>query len=64
MVAQAALSGVPAPAFASSLAYYDGLRAGRSSAALIQGQRVLIGAHTFGRVVCPGTLHTLSSGGP
>ena len=35
VVAQAALAGVPTPAFASSLAYYDGLRAERSPAALI-----------------------------
>lgn len=62
VVAQAALSGVPAPAFASSLAYYDGLRAERSSAALIQGQRDLFGAHTYGRVDKPGAFHTLWSG--
>jgi 6-phosphogluconate dehydrogenase len=62
VVAQVALSGVPAPAFASSLAYYDGLRAERSSAALIQGQRDLFGAHTYGRVDRPGTFHTLWSG--
>jgi 6-phosphogluconate dehydrogenase len=62
VVAQAARSGVPAPAFASSLAYYDGLRAERSSAALIQGQRDLFGAHTYQRVDKPGTFHTLWSG--
>jgi 6-phosphogluconate dehydrogenase len=62
VVAQAASSGVPAPAFASSLAYYDGLRAERSSAALIQGQRDLFGAHTYHRVDKPGTFHTLWSG--
>ncbi len=62
VVAQAARSGVPAPAFASSLAYYDGLRAERSSAALIQGQRDLFGAHTYARVDKPGTFHTLWSG--
>ncbi|MGC3995056.1 MAG: NADP-dependent phosphogluconate dehydrogenase [Propionicimonas sp.] len=62
VVAQAATSGVPAPAFASSLSYYDGLRAERSSAALIQGQRDLFGAHTYARVDKPGTFHTLWSG--
>jgi 6-phosphogluconate dehydrogenase len=62
VVAQAALAGVPVPAFASSLSYYDGLRAQRSSAALIQGQRDLFGAHTYGRVDRPGTFHTLWSG--
>jgi 6-phosphogluconate dehydrogenase len=62
VVAQAAQSGIPAPAFASSLAYYDGLRAERSTAALIQGQRDLFGAHTYQRVDKPGTFHTLWTG--
>ena len=50
------------PAFASSLSYYDGLRAERTSAALIQGQRDLFGAHTYQRVDKPGIFHTLWSG--
>ncbi|MFZ0529435.1 MAG: NADP-dependent phosphogluconate dehydrogenase, partial [Propionicimonas sp.] len=58
VVSQAALAGVPAPAFSSSLSYYDGLRAERSSAALIQGQRDLFGAHTYRRVDRAGTFHT------
>jgi len=58
VVSQAALAGVPTPAFASSLSYYDGLRADRSSAALIQGQRDLFGAHTYRRVDKAGTFHT------
>ena len=58
VVSAAALAGVPTPAFASSLSYYDGLRAERSTAALIQGQRDLFGAHTYGRVDRPGTFHT------
>ncbi len=62
IAAQAALHGVPTPAFASSLSYYDGLRAQRSSAALIQAQRDLFGAHTYQRVDRPGTFHTLWSG--
>ena len=53
---------VPAPAFAASLAYYDGLRADRLPAALIQGQRDFFGAHTYQRVDRPGTFHTLWSG--
>jgi 6-phosphogluconate dehydrogenase len=36
--------------FSSSLAYYDGLRRKRVAAALIQGQRDLFGAHTYGRI--------------
>ena len=58
VVAHAAASGVAAPVFATSLAYYDGLRTERSSAALIQGQRDLFGAHTYGRVDRPGIFHT------
>ncbi|WP_341360092.1 NADP-dependent phosphogluconate dehydrogenase [Georgenia sp. M64] len=62
IVAQAALNGVPTPAFASSLAYYDGVRADRLPAALIQAQRDFFGAHTYQRVDRPGTFHTLWSG--
>jgi 6-phosphogluconate dehydrogenase len=59
VVAQAALGGVPAPAFSSSLAYYDGLRSKRLPAALIQAQRDYFGSHTYGRVDMPGVFHTL-----
>ena len=62
VVAQAALAGVPTPAFSSSLAYYDSLRAERLPAALIQGQRDFFGAHTYQRVDSEGTFHTLWSG--
>ncbi len=55
-------AGIPAPAFSSSLAYYDGLRAERLPAALIQGQRDFFGAHTYKRIDRPGTFHTLWSG--
>lgn len=55
-------AGIPTPAFASSLAYYDGLRADRLPAALIQGQRDFFGAHTYRRVDKEGTFHTLWSG--
>ena len=58
IVAMAALSGIPAPAFSSSLSYYDGLRAERLPAALVQGQRDFFGAHTYKRVDQPGTFHT------
>ena len=43
----AAQQGIPAPGFSSALAYYDGLRAERLPAALIQGQRDFFGAHGF-----------------
>jgi 6-phosphogluconate dehydrogenase len=63
VVAIAAQAGIPTPAFSSSLAYYDGLRAKRLPAALIQGQRDFFGAHTYQRVDKPGVFHTLWSGG-
>ena len=50
IVAGAARNGIPTPAFSSSLAYYDGMRAERLPAALIQGQRDFFGAHTYRRV--------------
>ncbi|MDH6180286.1 6-phosphogluconate dehydrogenase [Microbacteriaceae bacterium SG_E_30_P1] len=62
VVADAAYAGIPAPAFSSSLAYYDGLRADRLPAALVQGQRDFFGAHTYKRVDKKGTFHTLWSG--
>ncbi|GAA1473947.1 NADP-dependent phosphogluconate dehydrogenase [Corynebacterium felinum] len=54
--------GQPIPVFASSLSYYDSLRAKRLPAALIQGQRDFFGAHTYGRVDKEGAFHTLWSG--
>ncbi|MEU5844396.1 NADP-dependent phosphogluconate dehydrogenase [Rhodococcus sp. NPDC047139] len=54
--------GIPIPAFASSLSYYDGLRADRLPAALTQGQRDYFGAHTYERIDRPGKFHTLWSG--
>ena len=62
VVVHAAQAGIPAPGFSSSLAYYDGLRAKRLPAALIQGQRDFFGAHTYKRVDAKGTFHTLWSG--
>jgi 6-phosphogluconate dehydrogenase len=58
VVAAAATNGVPVPAFASSLAYYDGVRAERLPANLIQAQRDYFGAHTYARTDRPGTFHT------
>ncbi|QBE47580.1 NADP-dependent phosphogluconate dehydrogenase [Leucobacter triazinivorans] len=62
VVIHATRTGTPAPAFSSSLAYYDGLRAERLPAALVQGQRDFFGAHTYQRVDRPGRFHTLWSG--
>jgi 6-phosphogluconate dehydrogenase len=58
VVAYAATAGLPSPAFSSSLAYYDGLRAERLPASVIQGLRDNFGAHTYRRVDKPGTFHT------
>jgi 6-phosphogluconate dehydrogenase len=58
VVQQAAGAGIPVPAFASSLAYFDGLRRDRLPAALIQGLRDHFGAHTYQRVDGSGTFHT------
>ncbi len=62
VVVTAAQMGIPAPVFSSSLAYYDGLRAERLPAALVQGQRDFFGAHTYQRVDREGAFHTLWSG--
>jgi 6-phosphogluconate dehydrogenase len=58
VVAGAAQNGIPTPAFSSSLAYYDGIRAERLPAALIQAQRDFFGAHTYRRVDKEGSFHT------
>ena len=58
VVSTAALAGIPTPAFASSLSYYDGLRRDRLPAALIQGLRDYFGAHTYLRVDREGSFHT------
>jgi len=50
--------GVPIPAFASSLAYYDGYRRERGPANLIQGLRDYFGAHTYRRTDREGSYHT------
>jgi 6-phosphogluconate dehydrogenase len=62
VVAGAAQNGIPTPAFSSSLAYYDGIRAERLPAALIQAQRDFFGAHTYHRTDADGIYHTEWSG--
>ena len=57
VVATAAADGLPVPALASALAYFDSYRSGRLWADLIQAQRDYFGAHTFERVDQPGTFH-------
>ena len=57
VVSEAVMNGVPAPAFASALAYYDGYRSARVSANLLQAQRDYFGSHTFERTDKPGIFH-------
>lgn len=57
IVAFAAASGYPVPVFASTLSYYDSVRAERLPAALVQAQRDYFGAHTYKRVDAEGTFH-------
>jgi 6-phosphogluconate dehydrogenase len=58
VVTESVRLGIPIPAFASSLAYYDGYRRERLPANLIQAQRDLFGAHTYERVDKPGSFHS------
>jgi len=53
VVATAVMSGIPVPAFSSALAYYDGYRAERLPANILQAQRDYFGAHTYERVDKP-----------
>ena len=58
VVKQAIDQGVPIPAFASSLAYYDGYRRARGPANLIQGLRDYFGSHGYHRIDREGAFHT------
>ena len=49
-VATGALHGLPVPALASGLAWFDMMRTARSTANMIQGQRDFFGAHGFERL--------------
>jgi len=46
-------NGIPVPAIASALSYYDGYRSARLPANLLQAQRDYFGAHTYERVDKP-----------
>jgi 6-phosphogluconate dehydrogenase len=60
VVGTAASAGIPAAAFAASLAYYDASRTESLPQNLTQAQRDFFGAHTYERVDKPeaGALHT------
>ena len=53
VVAAAVSNGIPVPAIASALNYYDGYRCGRLPANLLQAQRDYFGAHTYERIDRP-----------
>lgn len=53
VVATAVSNGIPVPAFATALNYYDGYRTERLPANLLQAQRDYFGAHTYERIDKP-----------
>jgi 6-phosphogluconate dehydrogenase len=53
VIAAAAIHGIPVPAMASALTYFDGYRSERLPANLLQAQRDYFGAHTYERVDKP-----------
>ncbi|MGE3305696.1 MAG: NADP-dependent phosphogluconate dehydrogenase [Rhizobiaceae bacterium] len=57
VVAKAAGAGLPVPALASALDYFDSYRQGRGTSNLIQAQRDFFGAHGFERTDAPGAHH-------
>ena len=57
IVARAALAGLPVPALASALGYFDAYRQGRGTSNLIQAQRDFFGAHGFERIDDKGAFH-------
>jgi 6-phosphogluconate dehydrogenase len=58
VIATAAKTGIPVPAFSASLDYFDTYRRDRLPQNLTQAQRDLFGAHTYKRVDREGVFHT------
>ena len=58
VVSGAARYGLPLPAFAASLNYFDAFRSEKMPSNLIQAQRDLFGAHTYELIGKEGTFHT------
>jgi 6-phosphogluconate dehydrogenase len=52
-VARAVMAGIPVPAYASALSFFDAYRSERLPANLIQAQRDFFGAHTYERLDMP-----------
>jgi 6-phosphogluconate dehydrogenase len=50
VVAAAVINGIPTPAFAAALSYFDGYRCEKLPANLLQAQRDYFGAHTYERL--------------
>ena len=57
VVANAALLGIPTPAFSTALAFYDGYRTEKLPANLLQALRDYFGAHQYELLACPGKFH-------
>jgi len=53
VVTQAVNAGIPVPAFASALCYFDAYRSARLPANMLQAQRDYFGAHTYERIDKP-----------
>jgi len=58
VLSQAALLGIPVPAFSASLDYFDSYRRDRLPQNLTQAQRDYFGAHTYERIDKEGFFHT------
>jgi len=57
VISAAAAAGIPMPALAASLAYFDSYRTPRLPQNLTQAQRDAFGAHTLERIEKPGFIH-------
>ncbi len=58
VISTAAQIGMPVPALAAALSYYDGYRSERLPHNLLQAQRDYFGAHTYERIDREGTFHS------
>lgn len=57
VVSTSTLAGLPVPALAAALGWYDSIRRGNGTANLIQAQRDVFGRHGFERTDRPGKTH-------
>ncbi len=58
VVSRGAAAGIPLPAHATALAYFDSYRSARLPQSLTQAQRDAFGAHTYERIDQPGKQHS------